>query len=79
MPKSLILRGLGVQTFGVTMFSLFIVIFNTIVEKNLVPFAKYLPIFSFPSLPFSLTSSALGLLLVFRTNVSTYSVESDEL
>lgn len=68
MPKSVILRGLGVQTLAVTLFSLLIVSYNTIVEMKKFPFP--MPLFSFPALPFALTSSSLGLLLVFRTNAA---------
>ena len=68
MPKSVILRGLGVQTLVVTLFSLLIVSYNTLVEMKKFPFP--MPLLSFPALPFALTSSSLGLLLVFRTNAA---------
>ena len=68
MPKSVILRGLGVQTLVVTLFSLLIVSYNTFVEMKYTTFP--LPLLSFPALPFALTSSSLGLLLVFRTNAA---------
>lgn len=68
MPKSVILRGLGVQTLVVTFFSLLIVSYNTLVEMKRFSFP--LPLLSFPALPFALTSSSLGLLLVFRTNAA---------
>ena len=68
MPKSVILRGLGVQTLVVTFFSLLIVSYNTLVETKRFSFP--LPLLSFPALPFALTSSSLGLLLVFRTNAA---------
>lgn len=68
MPKSVILRGLGVQTLVVTLFSLLIVSYNTFVEMKYISFP--LPLLSFPALPFALTSSSLGLLLVFRTNAA---------
>lgn len=35
-----------------------------------IPLLKYLPKLGLPSMPFTLSSSALGLLLVFRTNAS---------
>jgi hypothetical protein len=59
MPKSVILRGLGVQTLVVTLFSLFIVSYNTLVELKKFPFP--MPVLSFPALPFALTSSSLGM------------------
>jgi Bestrophin, RFP-TM, chloride channel len=68
MPKSVILRGLGLQTLVVTFFSFLIVSYNTFVEMKTVSFP--LPLLSFPALPFALTSSSLGLLLVFRTNAA---------
>ena len=68
MPKSVILRGLGVQTLFVTLFSLLIVSYNTVVEMKKFPIP--MPLLSFPALPFALTSSSLGLLLVFRTNAA---------
>lgn len=68
MPKSVILRGLGAQTLVVTFCSLLIVSYNTLVEMKKFPFP--MPLFSIPALPFALTSSSLGLLLVFRTNAA---------
>ena len=67
MPNSLILRGLGMQTLIVTIFSFLVVVWNTVLER-FCPFP--MPLLSFPPLPFNLLSSALGLLLVFRTNVA---------
>ena len=67
MPNSLILRGLGLQTLIVTIFSFLVVLWNTFLER-VCPYP--LPLLSFPPLPFNLLSSALGLLLVFRTNVA---------
>eukprot|EP01041_Mallomonas_annulata_P011243 gene11243-23509_t len=66
MPNSYVLRGLSNQVFIVTLNAFLIVLYNTIVEmKN-----WNLPILRCSALPFSLTSSALGLLLVFRTNAA---------
>ena len=70
MPNSLILRGLGIPTMIVTVFSWLIVCHNVLVERYGLKLWPNWPILSFPSLPFTLLSSALGLLLVFRTNVA---------
>lgn len=66
MPSSLVLRSLTVQALTVCLWSAFVVFFNQLAE--LKPFKLLLPLLSFPSLPVSLTSPSLGLLLVFRTN-----------
>eukprot|EP01031_Cornospumella_fuschlensis_P036595 gene36595-44393_t len=68
LPGSIIMRSLATQALAVALFSSFIVAYNLIVELKLLPFP--LPILTFPSLPFTLTSSSLGLLLVFRTNAA---------
>ena len=70
MPNSLILRGLGIPTMIVTIFSWMIVLHNVLVERFALKYWSSWPVLSFPSLPFTLLSSALGLLLVFRTNVA---------
>jgi ion channel-forming bestrophin family protein len=56
------------QALSVTLFSAFIVVYNLLIEVRILP--KFLPLFTSPPLPFNLTSSALGLLLVFRTNAA---------
>jgi len=66
MPKSNIVRSISNQVIGVTINSVFIVLYNYFVVKLQWNF----PLLSFSSLPFSLTSSSLGLLLVFRTNAA---------
>lgn len=68
MPKSVVLRGLTVQALTVTFFSIIMCAYNVSIELGFLP--KWLPIICAPTLPFSLTSSALGLLLVFRTNAA---------
>ena len=70
MPNSLILRGLGIPTMIVTVFSWMIVLHNVLVERFGLKIWPNWPLLSFPPLPFTLLSSALGLLLVFRTNVA---------
>lgn len=62
------MRSLATQALAVALFSSFIVAYNLIVELRLLPFP--LPMLTFPALPFTLTSSSLGLLLVFRTNAA---------
>lgn len=66
--RSVVLRGLTMQALTVTLFSAFIVVYNLLIEVKILP--KFLPLFTSPPLPFNLTSSALGLLLVFRTNAA---------
>jgi predicted membrane chloride channel (bestrophin family) len=68
MPFSLILRGLTVQALVIMAWSFFLVVFNLQAEK--MPFGIKLPLLSLPTLPVSLTSPSLGLLLVFRTNTA---------
>mmetsp|Transcript_21085 Transcript_21085/g.19208 ORF Transcript_21085/g.19208 Transcript_21085/m.19208 type:complete len:435 (+) Transcript_21085:15-1319(+) len=68
MPRSVVLRGLTMQALGVTCISSIIVIYNVLLELKILP--KFLPLITAPPLPFTLTSSALGLLLVFRTNAA---------
>ena len=68
IPRSVVLRGLTMQALFVTIFSTIIVVYNVLIEVKILP--QFLPIIASPSLPFSLTSSALGLLLVFRTNAA---------
>ena len=67
MPFSNILRGVFPQSFCVAVFSLFVYVYNKVIELK---GGTYLPLLSFPPLPFSLTSPSLGLLLVFRTNTA---------
>jgi predicted membrane chloride channel (bestrophin family) len=67
MPKSLVLRGLASQAFSVGLFAAGIVVYNMLVEIKIL---SHFPLLSLPALPFSLTSSALSLLLVFRTNAA---------
>ena len=66
MPRSNIVRSISNQVIGVTFNSLFIVLYNHFA----IQLKWNLPLLSFSSLPFSLTSSSLGLLLVFRTNAA---------
>jgi putative membrane protein len=71
MKNSQILRGIFPQSFCVTIFALFIYVYNRLVEKSVNKFVQtYFPLLAFPPLPFSLTSPSLGLLLVFRTNAA---------
>lgn len=67
MPQSIVLRGLASQAFAVGLFATVIVIYNILIETKIL---SHFPLLSLPSLPFSLTSSALSLLLVFRTNAA---------
>ena len=67
MPSSKILQGVFPQSFCVAVFSLIVYAYNKFIE---VTSNRVLPMLSFPSLPFSLTSPSLGLLLVFRTNTA---------
>ena len=73
MHNSLILRGLGAQTLAVTLSSFIMVAYNTLIERNYFPKWLPFPLLSFPPLPFMLISSALGLLLVFRTSKLDFS------
>jgi putative membrane protein len=68
MPRSIVLRGLTLQALGVAFVSSLIVGYNLIAELGL--FSLNLPMLTLPMQPFSLTTSSLGLLLVFRTNAS---------
>ena len=70
MPFSLVLRGLTVQALSVMLWSIFLVLYNMTIEHLIFVFKLTIPIpvLSLPSLPVSLMSSSLGLLLVFRTN-----------
>jgi len=66
MPKSHVIQGISNQVLIVTVNAILIVAYNSLVSK----YALRLPLLCFPSLPLSLTSSSLGLLLVFRTNAA---------
>lgn len=68
MPNSVVLRGLTIQALSVTAFTAILVLYNIFVELKFLP--RFFPLLISPPLPFSLTSSALGLLLVFRTNAA---------
>lgn len=68
LPRSGVIRGLIRQALLVSLFSSFIVGYNLLVELKF--FRHPMPLLSFPALPFTLTSSSLGLLLVFRTNTA---------
>lgn len=68
MHRSKVLRGLIKQALMVSLCSSIIVMYNVIVEMCILPWK--LPMMTFPSLPFTLTSPSLGLLLVFRTNTA---------
>ena len=74
-PRSVILRGLTSQALGVTIVSFLICLYNILMEKLLAtispsPWTRWIPIFSHPPIPWTLTSPSLGLLLVFRTNAA---------
>ena len=74
-PRSVILRGLTSQALGVTIVSFLICLYNILIEKLLAnlspnPWYRWIPIFSHPPIPWTLTSPSLGLLLVFRTNAA---------
>lgn len=69
MPRSFILRGLANQAIIIASVSAAITSYNFFVELNQWRWPQ-LPLLSLPSLPFSLTSPSLGLLLVFRTNAA---------
>lgn len=68
MPRSQVLRGLTKQALGVALVSAVIVIYNVLMEMKLLNWP--LPLMTVPFLPLSITSSSLGLLLVFRTNTA---------
>jgi ion channel-forming bestrophin family protein len=68
MPRSRVLLGLTKQASGVAMVSAVIVLYNVLVEYDL--FKWPMPLLIVPFLPLSITSSSLGLLLVFRTNTA---------
>ena len=76
MPRSLILRGISRQVLGVSLWSLVVVVYNVMVENGIIdsitrPYLGFqLPKLSFPSLPISLISPSLGLMLMFRTNAA---------
>ena len=66
LPKSAILRDVCHPVLSMTFWGVFIsVLHRTLINKNLAHIARRLCI---PTAPHSLTVSALGLLLVFRTN-----------
>jgi putative membrane protein len=72
MPFSQILKSISKQVLGVTVWSVFVVAYNLLVDSGslrkltAVNFATL----SFPSLPLSLISPSLGLMLMFRTNAA---------
>jgi ion channel-forming bestrophin family protein len=68
MPRSGVFRSLFRQALFVSLCSSIMVVYNVLVELHV--FRRSLPLLSFPSLPFTLTASSLGLLLVFRTNTA---------
>lgn len=68
MHRSAVLRSLTNHALGVASLSSIMVIYNLMVEYDLFP--TKLPLLTLPSLPFSLISPSLGLLLVFRTNTA---------
>lgn len=68
MPRSRVLRGLIKQALLVSLCSSVLVLYNVLIEVNIL--SSRLPLLTFPALPFTLTSSSLGLLLVFRTNTA---------
>lgn len=68
MPRSRVLRGLIKQALLVSLCSSVLVLYNVLIELKIL--SSRLPLLTFPSLPFTLTSSSLGLLLVFRTNTA---------
>ncbi len=68
MPRSQVIKGLTKQALGVTFVSAVIVIYNLLLELKLIHWP--LPLMTVPFLPLSITSSSLGLLLVFRTNTA---------
>jgi putative membrane protein len=74
MPFSHILRSIYKQVFGVTLWSVVIVLYNMLTDSKLLSKLSLnpgvLPKLSFPSLPIMLISPSLGLLLMFRTNAS---------
>ena len=70
MPFSLVLRGLTLQAVMMMIWSFFIVGYNLLAIKYTKAWSYPLPLFSLPTLPVSLTSPSLGLLLVFRTNTA---------
>ena len=73
-PRSNVLGGLIIQAIIVALATAAIVSWNVFVLSNQETYKLLgrfnLPLFSVPSLPFSLTSPSLGLLLVFRTNTA---------
>ena len=73
-PRSNVLGGLIFQAIIVALATAIIVSWNVFVLSNQETYKLFgrfnLPLFSVPSLPFSLTSPSLGLLLVFRTNTA---------
>jgi predicted membrane chloride channel (bestrophin family) len=68
MPQSQVLRGLTLQAVGVALVSAVVVIYNVLMELKLLNWP--IPLLTVPFLPLSITSSSLGLLLVFRTNTA---------
>ena len=54
MPRSMLLRGVAVQALGVAFTSACLVLYNSIVEKRIIPWR--LPLLTLPMQPFSLTS-----------------------
>lgn len=69
LPNSGVIRGLVRQALIVAALSSVVVFYNVLVEMKFFG-AQSMPLLTFPALPFTLTSSSLGLLLVFRTNTA---------
>ena len=76
--KSALLRQLSIELFFITIICSFIVAYNVILIDGYTDLsgvkhdalANFLPALQLPMTPFTLTTSSLGLLLSFRTNVS---------
>lgn len=69
LPHSGVIRGLIRQALIVAALSSVVVCYNVLVELKFFR-SHNMPLLTFPALPFTLTSSSLGLLLVFRTNTA---------
>lgn len=69
LPNSGVIRGLVRQALMVAALSSIVVFYNVLVEMKFFG-PQSMPLLTFPALPFTLTSSSLGLLLVFRTNTA---------
>jgi predicted membrane chloride channel (bestrophin family) len=69
LPRSGVIRGLVRQGLIVASLSSAVVGYNMMVELKRFP-SNNLPLLTIPTLPFTITSSSLGILLVFRTNAA---------